>query len=43
MLKEELGVKETDLSNLYTQPHVLEFFETRLERLQKSLGDKVRD
>ncbi|UPR02783.1 hypothetical protein HOP50_10g61100 [Chloropicon primus] len=43
LLKEEMDVKETDLSNIYTQPHVLDFFEKRLERLQKSLGDKVRD
>ena len=43
MLKEEVDVKGSDLENLYMQPHVLEFFESRLERLQRNLNDKVQD
>ena len=43
ILKEEMDVKDTNLSNLYTQPHVLEFFESRIERLQKSLSKGLQN
>ena len=43
MLKEEVDVQGSDLENLYMQPHVLDFFESRLERLQRTLNDKVQD